>query len=664
MEAFDPDRVRASLARMPAHERVEVLRLLEQWEETKKVANARVDFLAYVKEMWPGFIAGRHHKIIAEKFNALAEGKIKRLMIHLPPRHTKSEFGSKYLPSWYLGLFPDRKIIQASNTAELAQGFGRQVRNIVDSPEYKRVFPGTELRADSKAAGRWDTNHQGSYFAIGVGGTMTGRGADLLIIDDPHNEREAAQAEHNPEIYDSVYEWYTSGPRQRLQPSGAILLIMCMTGDTEVLMADGTVKPLVTLRVGDSVATYEHGRLTTSRVNNWRLSGVDTVYKIITRSGRSIRANERHPFLVEVEGEQKWVQLQHLKPGMALVSLMGAHNTQKHSCAPLSTYGVTLDPILSIQYDGSEDVYDVEIDRTENFIANGVVSHNTKWSKRDLAARILKESAQRGGDKWEVIEFPAIFEAEGVEGEPGYRPERSLWPEYWPLPELQNIRSTLPLQKWQAQYQQNPTSDAAAIVKREWWRRWEADKPPPCEYLLLSMDTAFEKTNRADYSAFLILGVFYRDNEETGRPMANVILLNAFRDKLEFPQLKAKTMEQYKRWEPDGTIIEKKASGAPLIYELRAMGVPVQEFTPSAGNDKIARLNAVADMFASGMVWAPNTYWAEEVIEEVASFPSGDHDDYVDALSMGLNRIRRGGFIRVPSDIEDDEFIPVKRRYY
>jgi len=169
----------------------------------------------------------------------------------------------------------------------------------------------------------------------------------------------------------------------------------------------------------------------------------------------------------------------------------------------------------------------------------------------------------------------------------------------------------------------------------------------------MAWDTAFEKSQRADYSALTTWGVFYQE-DDTGVPQANIILLDAFRERLEFPRLKQVAIEQYRDWEPDGVIIEKKASGAPLIYEMRAMGIPVQEFTPVKGNDKITRLNAVADIFASGRVWAPNTHWAEEVIEEVASFPSGEHDDYVDSTSLALARFRRGGYIRTLLDEEDD----------
>tara|TARA_R110000772_G_scaffold189501_1_gene300479 strand:+ start:34 stop:654 length:621 start_codon:yes stop_codon:yes gene_type:complete len=188
----------------------------------------------------------------------------------------------------------------------------------------------------------------------------------------------------------------------------------------------------------------------------------------------------------------------------------------------------------------------------------------------------------------------------------------------------------------------------------------------------MSWDTAFERNTRADYSACTVWGIFYQTNDTPsdfdndaenerndrlrGVPQANIILLNAYRDRLEFPELKRLVLEEYKTWEPDSIIIEKKASGAPLIYELRSMGIPVQEFTPTRGNDKITRLNAVSDIFASGRVWYPPTRWAEEVIEEIASFPSGEHDDYVDSTSMALLRFRKGGYIQTTMDEPEDEY--------
>jgi predicted phage terminase large subunit-like protein len=486
---------------LSAAEQEKLLAELDHLEKLKRRKLAQTRFLEFVKVMWPSFIGGRHHRIMAEAFERVARGELKRLIINMPPRHTKSEFASYLLPAWFLGQFPHKKVIQTSHTAELAVGFGRKVRNLVDSEAYAAVFPGVSLQTDSKAAGRWATNKAGDYFAIGVGGAVTGKGADILIIDDPHSEQEATAAEVNPEIYDKVYEWYTSGPRQRLQPGGAIVIVM------------------------------------------------------------------------------------------------------------------------------------------------------TRWSMRDLTAQVLKASAQRGGDEWEVIEFPAIMPS----GNP-------LWPEFWSMNELAALKEELPNSKWMAQYQQNPTSDTAAIIKREQWKQWTEEEPPDCEYVLQVWDTAFEASNRADYSACTTWGVFYQPNDK-GENQANIILLNAVKDRVEFPTLKRLVVEQYDRYTPDCLIVEKKASGAPLIYELRAMGIPVQDYTPVRGttnnpNNKMARLNAVSDMFASGIVWAPNRAWAEEVIDEVASFPAGEHDDYVDTCIMALLRFRQGGFLRLPSDE------PEEPRYY
>lgn len=446
----------------------------------------------FVHKVWPSFINGAHHAKMAAAFEKVARGDCKRLIINMPPRHTKSEFASYLLPAWFLGKFPEKKVIQTSHTAELSVGFGRKVRNLVDSDVYKSIFPGVELQSDSKAAGRWATSAGGDYFAIGIGGAVTGKGADILIIDDPHSEQEAALAENNPEVYDKTYEWYTSGPRQRLQPGGSIIMVM------------------------------------------------------------------------------------------------------------------------------------------------------TRWSKKDLTGQVVKAAMQRSGEEWEIIEFPAIM--------PSGKP---LWPEFWSFKELEALRQELPNSKWMAQYMQNPTSDVSAIIKREWWQIWEDDEPPFCDFVIQSWDTAFLKTQRSDYSACTTWGVFYRP-DDTGINQANIILLNAFKRRMEFPELKQKAFEEWKDWEPDSIIIEAKASGAPLVAEMRAMGIPVQEFTPSKGNDKVARLNAVADIFASGRVWVPQTNWAEEVVEEIASFPSGEHDDLVDSTSQAIMRFRKGGFIRLPSDYEDE----------
>ena len=179
----------------PIHEQQEILSLLEEWEQAKTREGCHKDFLKFVRAMWPAFIEGDHHHIMAEQFGRVINGKLKRLIINMPPRHTKSEFASYLLPAWFLGLNPDGKVIQTAHTAELSVGFGRKVRNLVGSEDYRKIFKDVKLQADSKAAGRWNTNKGGEYFAIGVGGAVTGKGADLLIIDDPHSEQEGASAD-------------------------------------------------------------------------------------------------------------------------------------------------------------------------------------------------------------------------------------------------------------------------------------------------------------------------------------------------------------------------------------------------------------------------------------------------------------------------------------
>ena len=121
---------------------------------------------------------------MADKFQKVADGELKRIIINIAPRHGKSELTSWLLPAWMLGKDPSKKIIAATHTADFSVRFGRKVRNLIDTESFKSVFPSVSLRADSKAAGRWDVSG-GEYFAVGVGGAMTGRGADLLIIDDP-----------------------------------------------------------------------------------------------------------------------------------------------------------------------------------------------------------------------------------------------------------------------------------------------------------------------------------------------------------------------------------------------------------------------------------------------------------------------------------------------
>jgi len=165
------------------------LELRLQLLEAREKANA--NFLDFSKYVWPEMIIGEHHRRIAQKLDEVVAGKCKRLMIAMPPRHGKSQMGSYLFPAYLMGKNPQSKLIVGSHTAELAQRFGRMIRNLVDDERYKDVFPEMKLSADSKAAGRWNTAQGGEAFFIGKGGAMTGRGGDVVILDDILDEQDA-----------------------------------------------------------------------------------------------------------------------------------------------------------------------------------------------------------------------------------------------------------------------------------------------------------------------------------------------------------------------------------------------------------------------------------------------------------------------------------------
>ena len=453
--------------------------------QIERVEKCQRSFLSFVKSMWPEFIVGKHHRIIADKLERIASGELRRLIINMPPRHTKSEFASFLFPAWMIGKNPNMKIIQATHTTELAVNFGRKTKNLIEREDYQEIF-NTRLAADSKASGRWDTDRGGMYYAVGVGSNLAGRGGDLIIIDDPHSEQTAMSNNG----FDDAWDWYTGGPRQRLQPGGAIILVM------------------------------------------------------------------------------------------------------------------------------------------------------TRWSEKDMTGQLIRAQAKDAtADQWEIVELPAIMES-----------GKACWPEYWPLEDLETVKASIPPSKWNAQYQQHPTGEESSILKREWWKRWEKTSIPSLEYVIQSYDTAFSKRETADYSAITTWGVF-RPNEAG---QAGLILLDSKKGRWDFPELKQIALDSYKFWEPETVIIEAKASGMPLTHELRNMGIPVVNFTPSRGTDKLSRVHSVSPLFESGMIWAPDKKWADELIEECAAFPNGEYDDLVDSTTQALMRYRQGNFVQLPSDDWDD----------
>jgi predicted phage terminase large subunit-like protein len=477
-------KLRQALPTMPDKQRRRTLELLKTHDAQITQTLGKESFLDFVKHVYPGYKVGPHHLKLAQIFEDIADGKKKRVIVNIAPRHGKSELISYLAPAWFLGKYPQKKIIMSSHTADLAVNFGRRVRNLVGSEPYRDIFPQIELQADSKSASRWGTNFNGEYFAIGVGGALAGRGADLFIIDDPHSEQDAKTG--RPDVFLPAWEWFQSGPLQRLMPGGAIIVVM------------------------------------------------------------------------------------------------------------------------------------------------------TRWSKLDLTGQIITQMDRNDEvDPWEVVEFPAIKD----DGE-------ALWPDFWPVEELLAKKAALDIRYWNAQYMQNPVSEEGALIKREWWKIWDKEAPPACDFTIMSLDAAQEANNRADYNALTTWGVFF--NEETNNYA--IILLNAVKKRLEYPDLKAMVIEEYKEWQPDAFMVEKKSNGSVLYQEFRRMGIPVGEFTPGKGQDKIARVNAVSALFQGGVVYAPDRRWAKEVIEECNDFPSGANDDLVDSTTLALLRFRQGGFIRLDTD--------------
>ena len=219
-----------NLQALPEEALKEILALTEAKKRLDLREEAYEKFMPFAHHVYENFIEGSHHRIIAEKLERVARGELKRLIINMPPRHSKSEFASFLMPAWFLGRNPKLKIIQATHNTELAVRFGRKVRDLIDDPAYKEIFPNTNLKEDNKGAGKWGTTAGAEYFAAGVGAAITGRGADLLIIDDPHSEQDAL----SESAFDNAYEWYTSGPRQRLQPGGTIILVMTRWGKKDL----------------------------------------------------------------------------------------------------------------------------------------------------------------------------------------------------------------------------------------------------------------------------------------------------------------------------------------------------------------------------------------------------------------------------------------------
>jgi predicted phage terminase large subunit-like protein len=711
-----------------------------------------------------------HLLVLSDKLVGVANGDIKRLMVTMPPRHGKSELISKYFPAWYLGHKPDNRVILSSYEADFAATWGAKARNVLT--EHGEAMFGVKVSYDSSARNRWDIDgHTGGMATAGVGGAITGKGAHIFLIDDPIKNNEEAKSKAKR---DKIDDWFKSTAYTRLEPNASMVIIQCMTGDTRVLMADGSEHFLSDIRKGDMVATYDTGKLSTSRVVNHLCSGKDIIYKVILTHGKQVRANERHPFLAVEDGKLKWIRLKDLNTDHRIVILkdsgasgkercvwpMDAKNQQsvrdivcpttikrngrmgivprrqtlnrnaeltlntgmvlprknmlicsnhrmanvpsasnhrvttcgrigvencvstmttiqersEHCYATIVTSPLGIsktNPALSalsntsdfttagierIEPDGIEDVFDVEIEHTGNFIANGVVSHNTRWNEDDLAGRRLEEM-NAGGEKWELLDFPAIAKEDDILGR---KVGEALFPRRYPIDELMKIKRNLGSYWWHALYQQTPTPDGGDIFKRSWFRYFKEDDEyyklhtPEGDKLIRKSDTWILQTcdpaaTENEKNDFFVLSTWAVTKNN------DLLLLEVFREHADTVKHEKIMKDNHTKWNPRFQGVENKTFGLNIIQKCITLGLPIKPL--KADTDKISRARPLAARYETGTVYhRQNTPWLVDFEDELIGFPNAKHDDQVDTAAYAYLSIMPGDEYKIVGGIGNYNF--------
>ena len=741
-------------------------------------ALCRRRLLPFVQRFRPKYLAGWVHEDICRRLErfvkAVEAGESPRLLLLLPPRSGKSELGSRNFPPWVLGQHPDWEIIAASHTQSLTLSFSRYVRDLVRDPAYKAIYPDLILDPASQSIENWNTLQGGGYMAAGVGTGISGRGCHILVVDDVVKDAEAADS---VTIRENTWEWYISTAYTRLAPGGGVLGILCMTGDTPVLMADGAQRRLDTLSVSDEIATFDRGRLGTSTIKGLRSNGHDSVLKITTISGKIVRANERHPFLtVDATGELGWTRTRSLTTahrivtvkdngvsGKALLALpkvvtnklfaegtasrttprsggltgidlpltvshhaatpgssiameslpqtmklsmrvraavapsvenqqmqetppvTGSTNSPSTTvttrvrcedcCATTATQGLdtlglsqwhlpqpgifdfTLNEIVSIEPAGVEEVFDLQVERTENFIANGLVSHNTWWHEDDWAGRIQEVMKSGEGDVFEVVKYPAINE-EGdeyilpddtiqqfsLESDPppeGSRLTRlrgtAIHPDRYTTAMMLKIKNNLissGLKRvWNALYQQNPVPDDGVYFTKE-MLRWYTH-PPRREDMFVYQAWDFAITEKTD-SDWTVCATVGQDEQD------NLYLLHILRFRSgDGNAIVDDILDQYELFKPDligfedGQIWKSLASQFKKRCDERRLYPNSELLQPLT--DKKVRAGPLKGRMQNGKLFVrQNQPWTEAFRQEFMKFPSGKYDDQVDATAWAV----------------------------
>lgn len=645
---------------------------------------------------------------------ALRPASRARLILSVPPQEGKTSL-SRAAVLRELSIHPDQRFVLASYGLDLARDNSRAIRDdMIQNGSWLGVRP----KRGRAAVTNWGVErYRGGVQAAGVGSALVGKPADAVVIDDPVSGAAAADSKDQR---DRDWKWWTGTVANRLSSGAPVVLIMCLTGDTPVLMGDGTTKPLGDVRPGDPVATYGHGgRLTTATVRNWASQGTDRVYSVTMESGRVVRANARHPFrTIDTEGNEAWTRVSALQPGDRVVSveLVGAPGVElpapltqssnsyslsrtaaalsaadslmprtpegalscslTTSTAPESakteaggpadvsedcsattatsssdtglpsdgfwllsnTYGRGVDTVASVELTGHAEVFDIEVEGTHNFIANGLEVSNTRWHDDDLAGRLIRYSAQ----PWEVLNIAAQCVTPSTDPLGRAAGEYMISARGRDTHDWEVRKAEAGPRMWSALFQGDPQPDVGGILQRGWWQPY-AQLPlvvdehgrhwlTGFDEVIQSWDLTFgTKSEDADY----VVG------QTWARRGSQVYLVDQVRDRLDYPEQVAAVESARGKWpQVSAVLIEAKANGQAVISTLSQRVPGIIPITPT--DSKITRTKAISPFVAARTVHIPDpalpvNAWVAGYVEECAAFPTGTHDDQVDTTTQALS---------------------------